>query len=56
MNKLVIVGLKEEYDNEDVMAVTSSMFASKLGLDNVAIVKAKRLGKSDNKETKSGYF
>jgi len=50
MNNLVIVGLKEEDDNEDVVAVTSSIFASKLGLDNVAIAKAKRLGKSDNKK------
>jgi len=50
MSNLVIVGLKEEDDNEDVMAVTSSMFASKLGLDNVAIAKTKRLGKSDNKK------
>jgi len=50
MNNLVIVGLKEEDDNEDVMAVTSSMFASKLGLDNVSIAMAKRLGKSANKK------
>jgi len=45
--------LKKEEDSKDIVAVTSSMFISKLGLNNVAIATAKQLGKYANKTDKS---